>query len=1157
MIFRPFVKTLIRFLLCCVALSCTFANMRAQSPLKVLIASADSLQDVVGDAPGAIALFNRAEQLCLDTQGLYSEDMKYILGCTATCAQIVGDYDLYISSLIKLDHVCAKIGYFDEVPEDFICFEVAKGLLTGQVDDEAMTDAEQFIKRGQSKSSNPEMMPRWDGLAHKINYLRASTLPNLEEAAPILETEYNYFLNVCPLPRDEIADELLGSANCWSSNLMNRRTDSHESLKILENVKSVLLKAIPDFNSLELDVNLMYALANIGEDQRCIDLGNQILAATPEDEASFTFTAAVKYNLGRSYNSLGRHQEALDILQTIYSSPFSSQLDAKDTNILNVEVALALAGLGRNMEAENLALEILKNNPLDESMAAVYWLLGILANENDSTIELSLIEDVIAAYDRMEFKDPGYATAFVEYAKKFAANQMNETAMKILNKAIEMFKQQNADNSLDYYNALLLKATLAARFDDYETYAKCLQNVIGNSDNLSHLFAGSDNYEASTAFLESIAFSLYSGLAVSAYEFQKAIATENISDQEKDAAMTMLRSNKAQLLQLTEYLNDDVINWLRENNPDRLATLYHNYALILRDLNEYDEGLSYIDSVLPSIPKTCQMYSVLDELREYIALRKDGPQHHVDFIQDRFNSDKQSLKSLLNGLASKRRSEMWQQFYGNINNYVEFALLARDDERLNRIAFDAILLSKGLLLQSELDFSSRILKSNDDALIKKYQQWIDLSKLNPQEADRLERDIVRSLDLDFESDLFKCSWSDVKKSLRPAEYALEFRAIDDYGVQRYMAFLIGPGFDAPKVIEICNSTDLFGVGQGDSFDYSGLSRLVWSKLSDFIPASSTVFFSPDMQLHSFPLENLPDFESPERLISQRWDLRRVSSTRQLTQAPASGADKNIEIYGGLDYFVDASELLADFNDNSSHYRAVNLESEDLRSTISSIRQLPGSEREVRQIADLLSSSHIPFSEYSGAKGTEARFKAFAGKEGNVLHLTTHGFFVDPSKNSGRISNILGLCGDFNSYEDALLRSGLMMAGVNETILGRITSDRCEDGLLTAKEISALNLENIDLAILSACETGVGAISGEGVFGLQRGFKLAGAKSIMMTLWKVEDNATEQLMVEFYKNWLKSNNARSALAQAQATVRATPGRDNPKYWAGFILLDSMN
>lgn len=143
-----------------------------------------------------------------------------------------------------------------------------------------------------------------------------------------------------------------------------------------------------------------------------------------------------------------------------------------------------------------------------------------------------------------------------------------------------------------------------------------------------------------------------------------------------------------------------------------------------------------------------------------------------------------------------------------------------------------------------------------------------------------------------------------------------------------------------------------------------------------------------------------------------------------------------------------------------------------------------------------------------------------------------------------------------NYEDqALIRSGLLFSGANVSLSGTELPDDVEDGVLTALELSEMNLAQIDLVVLSACQTALGEISGEGVFGLQRGFKLAGANSLLMSLWKVDDEATKILMVEFYKNLLEGKNKREALHIAQQTLRNT--HPEPEYWAGFILLDALN
>ena len=405
--------------------------------------------------------------------------------------------------------------------------------------------------------------------------------------------------------------------------------------------------------------------------------------------------------------------------------------------------------------------------------------------------------------------------------------------------------------------------------------------------------------------------------------------------------------------------------------------------------------------------------------------------------------------------------------------------------------------------------------------------------------------------------MFNTSWTDVRKNLKENEYAIEFRASDSYGTRSYLAFVVGASYPSPKCVEVCKETDLNKPEDGREWDYSALSRTVWSGLDGIIPTGSTVYFSPDQQLHSLPIENLPDYEAPGSMIGDRWDLYRVSSTRQLIQRRPVSRDGKVELFGDLDYTVDKNELISDYKANTSRYRSLGMDAGDLRGALASVAVLPGSKREISQIAGMLSANRTPYLEYSGRKGTESCFKAYAGKAGNILHISTHGFYIASATEGNRLLRILGIDGEYDTYEAALRRSGLMMAGVNETIHGRVKPTECEDGLLTAKEIAALDLGNTDLAVLSACETGVGAISGDGVFGLQRGFKLAGVKSVMMTLWKVDDNATERLMTEFYKHWLDGGNARDALAKAQDAIRHTPGWEDPKYWAGFILLDFFN
>ena len=147
-----------------------------------------------------------------------------------------------------------------------------------------------------------------------------------------------------------------------------------------------------------------------------------------------------------------------------------------------------------------------------------------------------------------------------------------------------------------------------------------------------------------------------------------------------------------------------------------------------------------------------------------------------------------------------------------------------------------------------------------------------------------------------------------------------------------------------------------------------------------------------------------------------------------------------------------------------------------------------------------------------------------------------------------------------SIEDkSMTRSGLLFSGCNHAIHHEHIPDGEEDGILTAQEISMLDLRGLDLVVLSACQTGLGDIvSGEGVFGLQRGFKKAGAKTIIMSLWNVNDESTMKMMTSFYHHYLEGLPKEEAFYKAQEELRKDcPSQQERPDWAAFILLDGMN
>ena len=184
-----------------------------------------------------------------------------------------------------------------------------------------------------------------------------------------------------------------------------------------------------------------------------------------------------------------------------------------------------------------------------------------------------------------------------------------------------------------------------------------------------------------------------------------------------------------------------------------------------------------------------------------------------------------------------------------------------------------------------------------------------------------------------------------------------------------------------------------------------------------------------------------------------------------------------------------------------------------------------------------------------------------------MHIATHGFYYTPKeieeKNREK-QNYTFIDFDGEGTDKSLTHTGMLFSGANNALKGEPAPNGYEDGILTAKEIADTDFSNFDMVVMSACQTGLGEIRSEGVFGLQRGFKKAGVQTIVMSLWKVDDAATKMLMTEFYRNLLGGMSKRESLIKAQNAVRDFKGYingekrnfSNPKYWAGFIMLDGI-
>lgn len=213
--------------------------------------------------------------------------------------------------------------------------------------------------------------------------------------------------------------------------------------------------------------------------------------------------------------------------------------------------------------------------------------------------------------------------------------------------------------------------------------------------------------------------------------------------------------------------------------------------------------------------------------------------------------------------------------------------------------------------------------------------------------------------------------------------------------------------------------------------------------------------------------------------------------------------------------------------------------------------LPGTRQEAEAIQRLFPQAQL----FLGPEATKERLLHLPTP--GILHLATHGFFLEdaPQVPTSRGVGIIGALGEDSRAmrpPDPLLRSGLVLAGASAPASSGSAPPSAERALVTALEVAGLDLWGTQLVVLSACDTGRGDVHlGQGVYGLRRAFLVAGAETVVMSLWKVNDNTTRQLMEAYYRHLLAGQGRATALREAMLELRRT--QPHPHYWAPFLAM----
>ena len=521
-----------------------------------------------------------------------------------------------------------------------------------------------------------------------------------------------------------------------------------------------------------------------------------------------------------------------------------------------------------------------------------------------------------------------------------------------------------------------------------------------------------------------------------------------------------------------------------------------------------------------------------------------------NYLREAWSTQLNEYLSFRDYLTVQQQTLYWTE---NVDISFISGLAVESSPSYNDILYDVLLNSKGFLLKAEAAEYNNVIGSGDSQLIDLYLYTHSGDDVNLQEIDKYMA-LYRSHK--FKSELENASWKTVLAALSNKDIAIEFFQYETENSEsgkQYGALVLKAGWKAPKFVHLCSSSDLERVLKSKHRAYSIdglLYGLIWEPFNKDLKGVNNIYYAPQGLLHTVNLDAITNNKGVP--MFQTHSMHRLSTTLNIKEGNDSPIKKSY-VYGGLVYDTDDETMLQEhrkFNNIENIYTGLTWFA-DSTSSRHGWAYLPNSKTETDLITDLLATSKIEVVRYSGVEGTEESFKAIDGTHPGHIHLATHGFYLQYSySDSTAIAD--NYVKQIASSPNPLIRSGLILSNGGRAWKGDPIPQGIEDGILQADEIANINLSGTSLLVLSACETALGDISSDGVYGLQRAFKMAGVETIIMSLWEVDDKATSLFMSFFYEALTAGKKKHEAFVAAQSQLKEK--YSDPYYWAAFIMLD---
>lgn len=637
------------------------------------------------------------------------------------------------------------------------------------------------------------------------------------------------------------------------------------------------------------------------------------------------------------------------------------------------------------------------------------------------------------------------------------------------------------------------------------------------------------------------------------------------------AALYQKKKNFKEAASLMEQIKVQVEATLGKRHPS-YATVISNLAALYQDLGQYAPAEKlWQESV--SLRKQLLGEDHPDYARSLYGLA--GVQFATQQWEPALQTFQQVILKYENQIASyfyalseKEKSAFYSRIKPVFESYQDFCVQMIAQNRhvaeLTTHLLDLQLSTKAILLTSSNKVRTNIQASGDRALLELFTQWQESkenivrcysysqeerARLNihvkdlEQHANDLEKKLSEKSSL-FESVVAqkKITWKDVQQRLGENETAVEiirirkkFAADSVY----YVALVTNKTDPLPQLViwplgakletrafRYHRNAIRFHLPDTTSFDN------FWKPLAVKLPPGQTLFVSCDGVFNKINFNSVQDHRTKKWVLDD-YTIRLLTNTSELVDDRPSKVNNNTtaSIFGYADFNLAETDKASHNAKRASGY---GFEGEE-------IPMLPATEKEVFTLEKTMKENSWAVQSYMRNLATEANLKSV--RSPGVLHIATHGFFMSDLALEDQ------LAGEEESLlvQNPLFRSGLLLAGASlKQEAGQ------EDGVLTAYEAMNLNLDHTDLVSLSACETGLGEVkNGEGVYGLQRAFLVAGARTVIMSLWQVDDAATQELMGSFFKAWIGGATKFEAFRHAQLELKEK--YQQPYYWGAFVII----